>query len=50
MARGVRMGYKPIGDEAIYTPANLIPNTSFEELTEEEVKRLKAEYANTDTQ
>lgn len=46
----VEMGYKPIGDEAIYTPANLIPNTSFEELTEEEVKRLKAEYANTDTQ
>ena len=43
------MGYEPIGDNAIYTPANLIPNTTFEILEEEEIKMLKAEYADTNS-
>jgi HK97 family phage portal protein len=44
----MEMGYEPIGDDARYIPANLIPDTSFE-MTEEEIKRLKADYANTNS-
>lgn len=44
----MEMGYEPIGDDARYIPANLIPDTSFE-ITEEEIKRLKADYANTNS-
>jgi HK97 family phage portal protein len=44
----MEMGYEPIGDDARYIPANLIPDTTFE-MTEEEIKRLKADYANTNS-
>ena len=43
------MGYEPIGDDARYIPANLIPDTTFE-MSEDDVKNMKAEYANTKTQ
>jgi hypothetical protein len=42
------MGYQPIGDEARYIPANLIPDTTFE-MTEDDIKQLKQEYANTNS-
>ena len=42
------MGYEPIGDDARYIPANLIPDTTFE-MSEDDIKRLKADYANTNS-
>jgi HK97 family phage portal protein len=44
----IEMGYEPIGDDARYIPANLIPDTTFE-MTEEEIKRLKQDYADTNS-
>lgn len=41
----IAMGFEPIGDESRYIPSNLLPDTKYE-ITEEEIKLLKADYAN----
>ena len=42
------LGKEAVGDDNFYIPANLIPNQDMT-LTEDEVKALKAEYANSQT-